>query len=30
MMDRIQKARGKTTGKQQVAKNSRAEKYLPA
>jgi hypothetical protein len=30
MMDRIQKARGKTTGKQAVATNSRAEKYLPA
>jgi hypothetical protein len=30
MMDRIQKARGKTTGKHAVATNSRAEKYLPA
>jgi hypothetical protein len=30
MMDRIQKARGKTVGKGKVAKNSRAEKYLPA
>ena len=30
MMDRIQKARGKTTGKNAVAKNSRAEKHLPA
>jgi hypothetical protein len=30
MMDRIQKARGKTVGKNKVAKNSRAEKYLPA
>jgi len=30
MMDRIQKARGKTTGKDAVAKNSRAEKHLPA
>ena len=30
MMDRVQKARGKTTGKGRVAKNSRADKYLPA
>jgi len=30
MMDRVQKARGKTTGKNKVAANSRAEKYLPA
>jgi len=30
MMDRIQKARGKTVGKGRVAKNSRSEKYLPA
>ena len=30
MMDRIQKARGKTTGKGKVAANSRADKYLPA
>jgi len=30
MMDRIQKARGKTIGKGKVAKNSRSEKYLPA
>jgi hypothetical protein len=30
MMDRIQKARGKTVGKDKVAKNSRSEKYLPA
>jgi hypothetical protein len=30
MMDRVQQARGKTTGKKQVAKNTRAEKYLPA
>jgi hypothetical protein len=30
MMDRIQSARGKTVGKGKVAKNSRAEKYLPA
>lgn len=29
MMDRIQAARRKTTGKEQVAKNTRAEKYLP-
>jgi len=30
MMDRIQSARGKTTGKGKVAKNTRSEKYLPA
>jgi len=30
MMDRIQQARGKTTGKDRVAVNSRAEKALPA
>jgi hypothetical protein len=30
MMDRVQRARGKTTGKNKVAANSRAEKYLPA
>jgi hypothetical protein len=30
MMDRVQKARGKTTGKKRVATNSRADKYLPA
>lgn len=30
MMDRVQKARGKTTGKNKVAANSRADKYLPA
>jgi len=30
MMDRVQKARGKTTGKNRVAANSRADKYLPA
>ena len=30
MMDRVQKARGKTVGKGKVAKNSRAEKHLPA
>ena len=30
MMDRVQNARKKTTGKQQVAANPRAEQYLPA
>jgi hypothetical protein len=30
MMDRVQKARGKTVGKGRVAKNSRADKHLPA
>ena len=30
MMDRIQKARGKTVGKGKVATNSRADKHLPA
>jgi hypothetical protein len=30
MMDRVQKARSKTTGKNRVAVNSRAEKLLPA
>jgi hypothetical protein len=30
MMDRVQKARGKTTGKSRVAANTRSEKYLPA
>jgi hypothetical protein len=30
MMDRIQAARGKTVGKGKVAKNSRADKHLPA
>jgi len=30
MMDRIQRARKKTTGKNQVAANPRAEQYLPA
>lgn len=30
MMDRVQQARGKTVGKGKVAKNTRAEKYLPA
>jgi hypothetical protein len=30
MMDRVQRARGKTTGKNRVAANSRADKYLPA
>ena len=29
MMDRVQKARSKTVGKGKVAKNTRAEKYLP-
>jgi hypothetical protein len=30
MMDRVQKARGKTTGKNRVAVNSRADRLLPA
>lgn len=30
MMDRVQRARGKTTGKGKIAKNTRADKYLPA
>jgi hypothetical protein len=30
MMDRVQRARGKTVGKGKVAKNSRADKHLPA
>jgi hypothetical protein len=30
MMDRVQRARSKTTGKNKVAANSRADKYLPA
>jgi len=30
MMDRVQKARGKTTGKGRVAKDTNASKYLPA
>jgi len=30
MMDRVQQARGKTTGKSKVAKNTNAVKYLPA
>jgi hypothetical protein len=30
MMDRVQKARGKTVGKKQVARNTKAEKLLPA
>ena len=30
MMDRVQRARGQTVGKGRVAKNSRADKYLPA
>jgi hypothetical protein len=29
MMDRVQKARGKTTGKERVAKDTKAAKYLP-
>jgi hypothetical protein len=29
MMERVQQARGKTVGKGKVAKNSRADKYLP-
>ena len=29
MMDRVQNARGKTTGKNRVAANTRADKYLP-
>ena len=29
MMDRVQKARSKTVGKNKVAANSRADKYLP-
>jgi len=29
-MDRVQRARGKTTGKNNVAANSRADKSLPA
>jgi hypothetical protein len=29
MMDRVQNARGKTTGKNRVATNTRADKYLP-
>jgi hypothetical protein len=30
MMDRVQRARRKTTGKRRVATNTRADKYLPA
>jgi hypothetical protein len=30
MMDRVQKARGKTVGKGKIAKNTRADKFLPA
>jgi hypothetical protein len=30
MMDRVQRARAKTTGKGKVAKNTKAEQYLPA
>jgi hypothetical protein len=30
MMDRVQAARGKTVGKGRIAKNTRADKYLPA
>ena len=30
MMDRIQSARSKTVGKGKVARNTRADKYLPA
>lgn len=30
MMDRVQKTRGKTTGKGRVAVNSRSDRYLPA
>lgn len=30
MMDRVQQARGKTVGKGRVAKNTRADKHLPA
>jgi hypothetical protein len=30
MLDRVQRARGKTTGKNKIAANSRADKYLPA
>jgi len=30
MLDRVQQARGKTTGKSKVAKNTNAAKYLPA
>ena len=30
MMDRVQKSRSKTVGKGRVAKNTRADRYLPA
>ena len=30
MMDRVQRARRKTTGKNRVAANTRADKHLPA
>ena len=30
MMDRVQKSRSKTTGKNRIAANTRADKYLPA
>ena len=30
MMDRVQKARGRTTGKNRIAANTRSDKYLPA
>jgi hypothetical protein len=30
MMDRVQRARGQTTGANSVATNSRADQYLPA
>lgn len=30
MMDRVQRARGKTTGKNKVAANTKAERFLPA
>jgi hypothetical protein len=30
MMDRVQRARGKTTGKNRVAANTKAERFLPA
>jgi hypothetical protein len=30
MMDRVQKARGKTVGKDRVAANTKADKHLPA
>jgi hypothetical protein len=30
MMDRVQKARGKTTGKERVAKDTKADRHLPA